>query len=234
VSVPGWLLNQPIAHRGLHRPGPDCPENSMAALRAAAGHGYGAEVDVQLTSDGEIVVFHDYRLKRLTGVRGWLKDRTARSIGRLHLKGGSESPPTLRDALGELPGLPMLIELKMGDLSLAPAVARVLDGHTGPFAIQSFDPALVAWFRDHRPDWTRGLIAYEKLQFSLKAREPRFRPEFIPACEPHFVAWHVKDLPAHNSVPPDIPVVTWTVRSAQDRRQAANYARNAIFEGFMA
>lgn len=234
MTVPAWLLEQPIAHRGLHRPGPSCPENSMASLHAAARHGYGAEVDVQLTADGEVVIFHDYRLKRLTGAQGWLKDRTSGALSRLHLKGGTESPPLLREALSELPDLPMLIELKMGDLRLAPAVASVLDQHDGPFAIQSFDPALVAWFRDNRPDWCRGLIAYQNLRFSLRAREPRFRDVFVAECDPHFAAWHVKDLPAHDSVPASIPVVTWTVRSPYDRRLAKRHARNVIFEGYLA
>lgn len=231
--LPAWLLEQPIAHRGLHFPGPDCPENSMAALHAAQQHGYAAEVDVQLSADGEVVIFHDYRLKRLTGISGWMKDRVAKSIGRLKLKGGSESPPLLRDALADLPDLPLLIELKMGDIRLAPAVAAVLDRHSGPFAVQSFDPVLVTWFRDHRPDWPRGLIAYENLRYSLNAREPRFRPEFVKACAPHFAAWRVKDLPAHQTVLADIPVVTWTVRSPTDRRLAAAYARNIIFEGYL-
>lgn len=234
MTLPAWLLEQPIAHRGLHRPGPSCPENSMAALHAAARHGYAAEVDVQLTADGQVVIFHDYRLKRLTGVRGWVKDRTAGALARLKLKGGSESPPLLRDALATLPGLPMLIELKMGDLRLAPAVADVLDRHDGPFAIQSFDPVLVDWFRQNRPRWCRGLIAYQNLKFSLRAREPRFRPSFVDTCDPHFAAWHVKDLPADVSVPGDIPVVTWTVRSPYDRRLARAHARNVIFEGYLA
>jgi len=234
VTLPAWMLERPIAHRGLHRPGGACPENSMAALRAAYRHGYAAEIDVQLSSDGEVVIFHDFDLKRLTGAVGRLSDRTASAVHRLRIHSGSEAPPLLRHALQTLPNLPLLVELKMGNLALAPAVADVLDTHDGPFAVQSFDPELVAWFRDNRPDWPRGLIAYEKLQFSLRAREPRFLPEFLAACDPHFAAWHVKDLPAHASVPTDLPVLTWTVRSPQDRRLARRYADNMIFEGFLA
>lgn len=199
----------------------------------AARHGYAAEVDVQLSADGEVFIFHDRSLKRLTGVRGRFRDRRAAALSRLHLLDSPERPPLLAEALALLPGLPMLIELKMGDLALAPAVARILDGHAGPFAIQSFDPDVVAWFRDNRPDWPRGLIAYEKMKFSFNAVEPRFRPEFLAACEPHFAAWHVGDLPAPASVPGDIPVVTWTVRRPAERRLAALYARNIIFETYL-
>lgn len=234
MSLPDWLLNQPIAHRGLHSPGPGRPENTLAALGAAAAHGYAAEIDVQLSSDRQAVVFHDYKLKRLTGRRGWIRHRTAQQLSRLRVAKGDQHPPLLSEALAAFPNLPLLVELKMGNLALAPATAAALDGHHGPFAIQSFDPAIVAWFRDNRPNWSRGLIAYQNLRFSLHAIEPRFRPEFLAACDPHFVAWHVKDLPAHPSVPNSVPVVTWTVRSQSDRRLASLYARNTIFEGYLA
>lgn len=233
MTLPDWLLTQPIAHRGLHS-GSGCPENSLAALAMAASHGYAAEVDVQLSSDGKVFIFHDRALKRLTGLRGRFGDRTASALSRLRLMGSPERPPLLTEALALLPDLPLLIELKMGNLALAPAVAAILDNHDGPFAVQSFDPAIVAWFRDNRPDWPRGLIAYEKLKFSFGSAEPRFRPEFLPACDPHFAAWHVGDLPAHASVPDSVPVLTWTVRRPADRRLAARFARNAIFEGYLA
>ncbi|WP_416897419.1 MAG: glycerophosphodiester phosphodiesterase family protein [Minwuia sp.] len=222
----------PIAHRGLHRPGPACPENSLAALDAAFEAGFPAEVDVQLSRDGEVVIFHDHGLKRLTGVPGKLSDRTVRQISRLRIHGGGETPPLLRDAVALFPDLPLLIELKMGDPRLPGAVAAVLDGYDGPFAVQSFDPDIVRWFADNRPDWPRGLIAYEKLQFSFRAREPRYLPSFIPHCRPDFVAWHVGDLPVPPDVPADLPVLTWTVRSHADRRRAKRHADNMIFEGF--
>lgn len=228
------MLGRPIAHRGLHRPGVACPENTMAALKAAHREGYGAEVDVQLTADGQVVIFHDMALKRLTDQPGRMKDRPVSHLPRLRIFGGRETPPLLRDAIAALPDLPLLVELKMGDPALAPAVAAVLDGHDGPFAIQSFDPALVAWFRDNRPDWCRGLIAFTNLRFSLKAEEPRYDPAFIPACDPHFLAWHVGDLPVPPGTPADLPVLTWTVRSPANRRRAARHADNIIFEGYRA
>lgn len=234
MSLPDWLTGQPVAHRGLHAPGPQTPENSVAALAAAETHGYAAEIDVQCAADGEVMVFHDRWLKRLCGVDGPMDGRRGGDLQRLRLLNGPETIPTLAEVIELFPDLPLLIELKMGDMALAPAVAQLLDRRDGPFAVQSFDPAIVGWFADHRPDWPRGLIAYRSLRFSMRAKEPRYRPEFLETSRPDFVAWNVKDLPADRSVPKDIPVLTWTVRSASDRRRAAAHAANIIFEGFLA
>lgn len=234
MNLPAWLTARPIAHRGLHAPGPARPENSVAALAAAQAHGYAAEIDVQRAADGEVMVFHDQGLQRLCGVAGRLNGRRARDLERLHLLGGGETIPRLSKVLSRFRGLPLLIELKMGDEALPSAVAALLDRHDGPFAVQSFDPAIVGWFADNRPDWPRGLIAYQGLRFSLRAKEPRYHSEFLDISRPHFVAWNVKDLPADPSVPDNVPVLTWTVRSPEDRRRARTHAVNMIFEGFRA
>lgn len=231
MTLPDWLLNRPVAHRGLHRPGGACPENSLAALAAAARRGYAAEIDVQLSADGIVMVFHDRALRRLTGVPGVLGTRRAAALERLHLLGGRERPPTLAEVLRRFPDLPLLIELKLGNPALAPAVAALLDRHRGPFAVQSFDPALTGWFADHRPDWPRGLIGFRRRVFGHRVAEPRFELRFLEIARPHFIAWSVRELPVPAAVPKDLPVITWTVRLPRDRTAARRYARNMIFEG---
>ena len=230
-----WLTTRPLAHRGLHHPGGSCPENSMAALAAARRAGFGAEIDVQLSADGEVMVFHDRRLLRLTGVRGRLADRRARDLSRLRLKGGRQTIPALSQVLREFSDLPLLIELKMaedGRTDLAPAVAGLLAGHSGSVAVQSFDPALVGWFAGNAPTVRRGLIAYQNRSFGHKVVEPRFRPEFLEVAQPDFLAWDVHSLPVASRLTGGLPVLTWTVRSPRDRHQAAQHATNIIFEGW--
>lgn len=231
-----WLTTQPLAHRGLHAPGGTCPENSLVALAAAEAAGYGAEIDVQLSADGVVMMFHDRDLRRLTGVDGRLSDRRAGDLGRLRLLGSEQRVPTLRQVLHLFPNLPLLIELKMatdGSIALAPAVAALLPGHAGPVAVQSFDPALVGWFADHAPDIRRGLIAYQRPSLGHKSVEPVFRPEFLDESRPDFLAWHVKSLPVAPRIARGLPVLTWTVRSPRDRQVAARHAANIIFEGWM-
>ncbi len=230
-----WLTTRPLAHRGLHHPGNLCPENSMAALAAARRAGFGAEIDVQLSADGAVMVFHDRQLLRLTGVRGRLGDRRAKDLARLRLKGGRQAIPTLRRVLREFADMPLLIELKMaedGRTDLAPAVSDLLAGHSGPVAVQSFDPALVGWFASHSPTIRRGLIAYQRRSFGHKTVEPRFRPDFLDRAQPDFLAWDVRSLPVAPRLTGDLPVLTWTVRSPRDRRLADRHATNIIFEGW--
>lgn len=235
MNPPDWLTSRPLAHRGLHHPGNLCPENSLAALAAALWAGFGAEIDVQLSADGEVMVFHDRHLLRLTGVRGRLADRHAEDIARLRLKGGRQTVPTLRQVLEEFSNLPLLIELKMaedGDNALAAAVADLLATHDGPAAVQSFDPELVGWFARNRPEIPRGLIAYQRRSFGHRVVEPRFLPEFLELAQPDFLAWDVHSLPVASRLTGNLPVLTWTVRSLRDRRRAAQHATNIIFEGW--
>ncbi|MGI9169559.1 MAG: glycerophosphodiester phosphodiesterase family protein, partial [Caulobacteraceae bacterium] len=92
------LFHPPIAHRGLWS-AEGCPENSLGAFQAAGSAGYNIELDVQLTADGEAVVFHDATLSRMTGTPGRVADHTAADLGRLRLAGTDETVPTLAEAL---------------------------------------------------------------------------------------------------------------------------------------
>ena len=77
AGLPAAFLERPIAHRALHDLAAGRPENSRAAISAAVAAGYGVEIDLQLSSDGVAMVFHDERLERLTGARGLLGARDA-------------------------------------------------------------------------------------------------------------------------------------------------------------
>ena len=148
------LFEPPVAHRGLWTPD-GAPENSLAAFQAACAHGYGIELDVQLTADGEAVVFHDDRLERMTGREGRLRDHTAAELGALALKGTDETIPTLADTLTLIGHRAMVfIELKtpFGDVGpLEKRVSDILVDHNGPTAVIGFNPYSHAWFADHHP-----------------------------------------------------------------------------------
>ena len=157
-----WLTETPVAHRGLHDLGRGRAENTASAFRAALKAGYAIECDVGLSADGVPVVFHDDSLGRLTGVDGPLESRTAAELMALPVLGTRDTVPPLADLLGLVAGkVPLLIELKGGRGRrgrLEPAVARLLAGYRGPVAIQSFDPAMVTWFRRHAPGVLRGRL----------------------------------------------------------------------------
>ena len=91
------LMARPIAHRGLHDRAAGVMENSPGAFAAAVRHGFPIECDVQLTADGEAVVFHDFELGRLTDEEGAVDTRTANSLQTIRLKGSKDGDtiPTL-------------------------------------------------------------------------------------------------------------------------------------------
>ena len=141
------------AHRGLHDG--EIPENSLAAFEEACRGGFGIELDVQLSKDGEVMVFHDYTLIRMTGREGKVCDCTAAELKSLSLNGTDQTIPTFREVLELVNGrVPLLVELKGEDLnaSLCPKTADLLRAYKGDYCIESFNPLLIRAMRKELPD----------------------------------------------------------------------------------
>jgi glycerophosphoryl diester phosphodiesterase len=243
--IQGWLRSVPVAHRGLHDIGAGVPENSRAAFRAAMAAGYAIECDVRLTGDGVPVVFHDADLKRLTGVDGRADKMPASEFAKLKLLGTAETPPLFADFLELVSGkVPLLIEIKnYGNEPAAPlceAVWAILKPYAGAYAVQSFSPDVVAWFQTQAPHVPRGQIATDPAE--LKSLDEAGRKALAAKLEaghgaPDFIAYDVKLLPAPLTQRAKLagkPVLTWTVRTAEQRAHASGHADSIIFEGFRA
>ena len=238
-----WLAARPIAHRGLH--GPGTVENTTTAFTAAIAAGYAIETDLQITTDGEAVVYHDATLGRLTDGRGALAAMTAADLKRVKFKDTGDRIITLGELLDLVAGrVTLVIELKSlgdGDDRLPLRAAQVLAGYRGPAAVMSFDPFQVAVVREAAPDITRGLVA-EKARgragetFGVRCRRAADYLANLARARPQFLAYSVADLPA---LPPllarhvlRMPVLTWAVRTEPDRAKAARWADQVIFEGW--
>jgi glycerophosphoryl diester phosphodiesterase len=243
VAVPRWLTDLPVAHRGLHERAAGVPENSLAAFRAAAAAGYAMELDVRLSADGAVMVFHDARLDRLTGRPGRVIETSAADLRRMHLHDTAETIPSLADVLAAIAGrTPVLIEVKnYGNDPVGPleaGVAAALAGYGGPVAVQSFAPAVVEWFRRHAPQLTRGQIATKAGELQeLDAAGQRQLAAWLEAGHgaPQFVAYDVGYLPSpltSRARAEGRPVLSWTVRSAAQWARAKAYADNPIFENW--
>ena len=153
------LLATDYAHRGLHNA--EIPENSLAAYSNAIDNGYGIEIDVQLSSDGEIFVFHDATVKRMCCVDKKLSEMTADEIKSLRLLNTDEHIPTLAEVLSLVDArVPLLIEIKYyaETIKLCELLAEALDSYCGSFAIQSFDPRILRYFKKYRPRFARGQL----------------------------------------------------------------------------
>ncbi|WP_375257083.1 glycerophosphodiester phosphodiesterase family protein [Citreimonas sp.] len=248
--LPQEFLARPIAHRALHDVRAGRPENSRAAIRAAIDGGYGIELDLQLSADGQAMVFHDYDLGRLTGATGPLRLRDAAALAEITLKHGEDGIPTLSDVLQIVGGrVPLLIEVKdqdgaMGDGvgPLERAAADALQGYEGPVALMSFNPHSVAALARLAPDRPRGLTtsAFLPEHWPTLPERTRNRLRAIPdfddtgAC---FVSHDWQDLnsPAVAALRDrDVPILCWTIRSKRDETQARTLASNVTFEGYAA
>ena len=239
------LFEPAIAHRGLWSPG-GAPENSLAAFQAACSHGYGIELDVQLSADGEAMVFHDYTLQRLTGAEGRLSDRSAADLGKLRLSGTDETIPTLLEVLTLVGHRAMVhIELKTPAGEVGPLEQRVHEiiiDHAGPLAVIGFNPYSHAWFAQHFPNVLRGLDSYGYADDSARKMAPELRQSYarleqISIARPHFLALGVDMLPSPKAAQlreGGMPVVAWTVRSAEQWTSLKPHCDNLVFEGFAA
>jgi glycerophosphoryl diester phosphodiesterase len=223
----------PFAHRGLH--GGALVENSGGAIAAAVARGHGVELDVQLSRDGEAMVFHDYELERLTAGQGPIAARTAAELQSIRLNLCNEAMPRLREALSIVGGrAPLLIEVKSPDRHvdrLCAAVAEALAGYEGPVGVMSFNPQVGAWFARHSPQVLRGLVVTESGSRGLKGRIGRRLALWRAKAD--FLAYDVRDLPSRFAAAArarGLPVYTWTVRSEADRAAAAAHADQIIFE----
>ncbi len=256
VAIDPSFLTRPLAHRALHDATQGRPENSMAAVRAAINAGYGIEIDLQLSSDGVAMVFHDETLDRLTAESGPVDARSAAELGRIALKDGADRGiPTLAEVLAVVAGqVPLLIEIKdrsgqMGpvDGQLEGATAAALKGYAGPVAVMSFNPETVAAMAALAPQVARGLTTYafpaedfadlpntpsleaRRLALAQIADYDRVEASFISHDWRDLGRPRVAQLKAQGAT-----VLCWTILSPAEEAEARKIADNVTFERYLA
>ncbi len=191
------------AHRGLHSRDKSVPENSLEAFRLAARAGYGAELDVQLSRDGQVVVFHDETLKRVCGVDKRVDELSLLELKSLRLCGTEQRIPLLTEALAVIRGAgPLIVELKSGrrNRELCEKTYAILENYRGDVCIESFNPFIVAWFRFHAPDLIRGQLASPYANYRKDGMSPLqafalSRNLYNPIARPQFIAYRIGNRP---------------------------------------
>lgn len=183
-----------IAHRGLHDE--TKPENSLSAFRAAVEKGYPIEIDLHLTKDGRVVVFHDGTLNRMCGSVGKIVEMTLEELKEFHLSDSEEKIPTFEECLEAVQGkVPLLIEYKMENGNtkvLCEAAEKILSDYEGDYLIQSFYPQVVRWYKLHRKSVCRGQLACQfKKQGFFKWLSGNLLLNFMG--RPHFVSYKHQD-----------------------------------------
>ena len=237
------LTGPAFAHRGLWT-SDAAPENSLAAFQHAVERGFGVELDVRLSADGEAMVFHDETLSRLTPASGKVRDYAAHDLQKIRLGQSEETIPTLAEALAVIGHHQLvLVELKTpaGDVGpLEKRVNEVLIDHRGPAAVIGFNAYSHAWFADHHPHVMRGLNSHAYAdgegRMSREAVQSLRALEHVSIARPHFLALGLDMMPsaaadAHRKG--GMPVVAWTVRQPDQWTNLADHCDNMIFEGFI-
>lgn len=231
------------AHRGLHDD--EKAENSMSAFRAAKEKGYGIELDVRLSKDGELVVFHDETLTRVVGKEGRVIDFTAEELAKMSLSGTSDGIPTFREVLELIDGaVPLLIEIKMSpkESGVAEKLIEVIEGYKGEYIVESFNPFALKTVKALRPDILRGFLsaAYMKderykgklLYRMLQNMQLNFlmRPDFISYDKKGHGVWHLRFIRRIFGT----ALITWTIKSQEEEREAiAHGFDTVIFENYI-
>lgn len=226
-----------IAHRGLYNR-LDTPENSMKAFKNAISKGYAIELDINMTLDGHLVVFHDQTLKRMTGIKNDITTLNLNEIKKLKLLGTNNNIPTFEDVLMVVNGkVPLMIEVKRNEKykELMPKLIKLLEKYNGKYIIESFDPRVIYWLKKNAPDITRGQLASKNLREVsnrlLKVLLGKMVFNFI--TQPHFVSYlytevdkkFYKKQKRKNRV-----VAVWTVKSKEEFQKVKSNADIFIFE----
>ncbi len=238
--IKGTVFDTDFAHRGLWNENSEkgIPENSLAAFKNACEKGYGIELDIQLSKDGEVIVFHDYTLDRMAGVDKKLSECTYEELSSLFLCGGTEKIPSLKEVLDTVNGqVPLLIELKGESTSdqLCLKADEILKDYKGAYCVESFNPVLLSRYRKNRPEIFRGQLltnSFKKKKSFLYLIIDNMLLNFL--SRPDFVAF---DKEIINSFPVKLATklfsaerFVWTMKTKEERALARSINANSIFE----
>ncbi len=234
--------NVMFAHRGLHNS--ERAENSMSAFRAAVERGYGIELDIRLSKDGELVVFHDDTLDRVCAREGRVIDFTADELAEFKLSGTDDGIPRFADVLALVNGkVPLLVEIKeyAGNSAVSEVACKMLAEYKGDFIVESFNPLSLRTVKKRLPSVTRGILSHryydyepfkKPLYFLLQSLLLNFlcRPAFIAYDHRHAKAFGLRFVRSVFG----ITTFAWTVRSAEDEKAAReNGFDSIIFENYI-
>lgn len=251
ASAPGihkktkWqhLTGWDYAHRGLYDNEHGIPENSMAAFRRAVDKGYGIELDVHLTADNQLVVFHDDTLTRMCGMNKKISSFLYSDLMQLRLIGTEEGIPLFKDVLELIDGkVPLIIELKVDGSNqnlLCPLVWQLLSRYKGDYCIESFHPFVLQWFKRHEPQVVRGQLSCNFFKENPHCDIVLFLMSNLMTnffTHPDFIAYKYLDLdnPAviYNRKLFHIMTVVWTIPGKPTYDRFKNKVDVMIFEGF--
>lgn len=232
-----FLTQNLIAHRGYHDIKKGIPENSIIAFKEAVKNNLIIELDVHVLKDRKVVVFHDDNIKRMTDIDKNIKDMTYDELDKIRLKKTEHKIPLLQEVLELINGkVPIIIELKCDVKygALEKEVIKILKNYHGKYAIKSFSPFSVNYFRKNSPETIRGQIASDFKNKKMSKTKKIFLSEmlFNIISKPDFISYDIRALPNNRvaKLRKSKIVLGWTIRSYEELEKAKKYCDNAICE----
>ncbi len=235
------FINRNYAHRGLYSADQSVPENSLKAFELAVQNGYGIELDLQLSNDGKVVVFHDDSLKRMCNINKKVEDCDYAELCQYPLKNSQQTIPLFTDVLQLIDGkIPLIIEFKACDnyAYLCSKAAKILDSYNGDFCVESFDYRIVRWFKKCRKNYLRGQLAMNSKKYKNQSKFKSFLianlfTNFL--AKPHFIAYDVDKSSLFVNLAEGMGAfsVVWTVKACHDRQFFEETNDCVIFEHYL-
>ena len=232
-----FLIGRLIAHRGLHNIEKGIAENSIPAFEKSIENNYIIELDVHILKDRNVVVFHDDNLKRMTGIDKEIKNMTYEDVKELRLQNTYQTIPLLTEVLNLINGkVPVIIELKC-DVKrgiLEKEVINILRKYKGEYAIKSFDPLRIFYFRNHFTEGIRGILISD-----LKNKKcSKFKKTLLKSmifniiCKPDFISCDIRLLPNKkiDRIRRKMIILSWTIKNKYDLEKSKKYSDNSICE----
>lgn len=231
IKSDSWLLNTPVAHRGLWNS--QFGENSVSAYQNAIDNGYPIEMDIQLSADGVLCCFHDDNLKRITGKDADINDLNYSEIKELKISNTSDHVITFEEFLNLVNGqVPLVIEIKRQrskKYNIAQMVCDALKDYKGEFVVQSFDPFVMKEVRKANKNFLRGQLGGITQRGDLSWVKYVVVKNFLLNCfsKPDFINCALNAMPIKTK----LPTIVWTIRTKEEEKKAKELGVNYIFEG---
>ena len=231
-----WFCKYKMAHRGLHND--KYPENSLGAFENACKHGFAIELDIRILKDGTPVIFHDENLNRMCGVDKSITDLTIDELPNYPLLNSKYNIPTLQEVLDLVDAkTPLMIELKPVSKKdkIEERTYDLLKDYSGEYAIKSFNPLTMFWFKKHAPQVLRGMLScyFEDFKLPLFYKVAVKKLWLFNWVKPDFISYNFDNLPNKFVSKRKVPVLAWTIDSKDKEQEAMKVADNVIFENYI-
>lgn len=236
-----WLRNDNIAHRGLHKKDKSVPENSLLAFKKAIEKGYSIELDLNVLKDGTVVSFHDFNLKRLCNDPRDLSDLTKEDLQGLKLLDTNEHIATLEEVILLVDKkVPLLIELKPHGnvVFLCESFMKIMENYQGVYAVFSFHPKVVQWFKNNHPEVIRGQIA----EYFKNNKQMNFISKYLMKSmffnrftKPDFVSYGIYDMPnkyLDKLMKKGMTIISYAAKTQEELDFVRSRYHNSVFEYF--